>query len=51
MEPIKKISFGYGEAEEATGISPHQWRHLVKLGRVRVARVGQQRTFHRREFI
>ncbi len=42
MEPIKKISYGYGDAEEATGISRHQWRHLAKLGKVRVARVGRR---------
>lgn len=39
---IQKISYGYDDAFEATGISRHQWRKLAKLGKVRVAKVGRR---------
>ena len=39
---IEKLSYGYPDAEQATGISRHYWRKLAKLGKIRVARVGRR---------
>jgi len=49
VELKEKLAYSYDSAEAMTDISRHQWRKLVRLGKVRATRIGRRVLISRSE--